>query len=87
MRHASGTSVSGNAVPTAAASAVATAERSYQISVAQLGAGIIDLQTVLNTQTALYQAETLLAQVRLTRIQAIVTLFQALGGGWELPSS
>jgi multidrug efflux system outer membrane protein len=67
--------------------AVATAERSYQISVAQLGAGIIDLQTVLNTQTALYQAETLLAQVRLTRIQAIVTLFQALGGGWELPSS
>jgi multidrug efflux system outer membrane protein len=63
--------------------AVTTAQQSYQIALAQLRAGVIDLQTVLNTQTALFQAETILAQVRLSRIQAVVTLFQALGGGWQ----
>jgi NodT family efflux transporter outer membrane factor (OMF) lipoprotein len=68
--------------------AVATAQRSYEIALEQLRAGVIDLQTVLNTQTALFQAQTTLAQVRLTRIQAIVQLFQALGGGWQAaPSS
>ena len=38
-----------------------------------------------NTQQTLFQAQDQLAQVRLTRLQAIVSLFQALGGGWVLP--
>jgi multidrug efflux system outer membrane protein len=63
--------------------AVTTARRSDEIALAQLRAGVVDLQTVLNTQTALFQTETLLSQVRLTRFQAIVQLFQALGGGWQ----
>ncbi|MDB5408692.1 MAG: putative multidrug efflux outer membrane protein family [Rhodospirillales bacterium] len=63
--------------------AVTTARQSYDIALAQLRAGVVDLQTVLNTETALFQSETLLAQVRLTHIQAIVTLYQALGGGWQ----
>jgi multidrug efflux system outer membrane protein len=67
--------------------AVTTARGSYEISVAQLRAGIVDLLTVLNTQSALFQAETTLAQVRLTRTQAIVQLFQALGGGWQVAPS
>src|SRR4029077_186730 len=67
--------------------AVATARGSYDISLAQLRAGIVDLLTVLNTQSALFQAETTLAQVRLTRTQAIVQLFQALGGGWQVAPS
>jgi NodT family efflux transporter outer membrane factor (OMF) lipoprotein len=67
--------------------AVATAQRSYDISLAQLRAGVIDLLTVLNTQNALFQAETTLAQVRLARTQAIVQLFQALGGGWRAATS
>jgi outer membrane protein TolC len=66
---------------------VTTARGSYEISVAQLRAGIVDLLTVLNTQSALFQAETTLAQVRLTRTQAIVQLFQALGGGWQVAPS
>jgi multidrug efflux system outer membrane protein len=67
--------------------AVTTARRSYEISLAQLRAGVIDLQTVLNTQTALFQAETALVQVRLVHYQAIVQLFQALGGGWQAAST
>jgi NodT family efflux transporter outer membrane factor (OMF) lipoprotein len=67
--------------------AVTTARGSYEISVAQLRAGVVDLLTVLNTQSALFQAETTLAQVRLTRTQAIVQLFQALGGGWQVAPS
>jgi multidrug efflux system outer membrane protein len=67
--------------------AVRTARHSYDIALAQLRAGVIDMQTVLNTQSALFQAEDLLAQVRLTRTQAVVQLFQALGGGWQVASS
>lgn len=38
--------------------------------------------TVLQTQQTLFQAVDLLAQARLARLQAIVSLYQALGGGW-----
>ena len=41
-----------------------------------------NLVTVLNTQQTLYQAQDALAQARLARLQAIVSLYQALGGGW-----
>jgi outer membrane protein TolC len=38
---------------------------------------------VLNVQTTLFQAEDALVQAQLARLQAIVSLYQALGGGWE----
>jgi len=44
--------------------------------------GTIDLVTVLQTQQTLYQALDLLVQARLAHVQAIVSLYQALGGGW-----
>src|SRR5882724_8352989 len=62
--------------------AVTTARRAYELSEQQLRAGTIDITTVLNTQRTLFQAEDQLVVVRLTRLQAIVSLFQALGGGW-----
>jgi outer membrane protein TolC len=65
--------------------AVTTARRAYELSEQQLRAGTIDITTVLNTQRTLFQAEDQLVVVRLTRLQAIVSLFQALGGGWVLP--
>ena len=40
---------------------------------------------MLNTQLALFQAQDMLAQARLARLQAVVSLFQALGGGWQKP--
>jgi multidrug efflux system outer membrane protein len=44
--------------------------------------GADDLLTLLDAQRTLFQAEDQLAQVRLTRLQASVGLYKALGGGW-----
>jgi NodT family efflux transporter outer membrane factor (OMF) lipoprotein len=44
--------------------------------------GIDDLLTVLDAQRTLFAAEDQLAQVRLSRLQASIGLFKALGGGW-----
>jgi multidrug efflux system outer membrane protein len=66
------------------AEAVATARRAYELSETQLRAGTIDITTVLNTQRTLFTEQDQLVVVQLTRRQAIVSLFQALGGGWVL---
>jgi outer membrane protein TolC len=47
-----------------------------------LRAGTVNLITVLQTQQTLLIAENTLAQVRLTKLLAASSLFQALGGGW-----
>ena len=62
---------------------VAAARKAYAISTVQLQTGTVDLQTVLNTENALFPAEDSLAQARFSRLQATVSLFKALGGGWE----
>jgi len=67
------------------AEAVATARRAYELSETQLRAGTIDITTVLNTQRTLFSEQDQLVLVQLTRRQAIVSLFQAIGGGWMLP--
>ena len=55
----------------------------HQLAGDQLRAGTADIVTVLNVQTTLFQAEDSLVQAQLARLQAIVSLYQALGGGWE----
>ena len=67
------------------AEAVRTAQRSLDIARAQLGAGTIDIVTVLNTQTTLFGDQDTLAQVRIARFEAVVSLYKALGGGWSGP--
>jgi NodT family efflux transporter outer membrane factor (OMF) lipoprotein len=62
---------------------VAASRRAFELSEQQLRAGTADIVTVLNTQTTLFQAEDLLSQAQLARLLAIVSLYQALGGGWE----
>jgi outer membrane protein, multidrug efflux system len=63
--------------------AVDKARRAYEFAQAQFHAGIINILTVLNTETALFTAQDALAQVKLTHLQALVNLFNALGGGWQ----
>jgi NodT family efflux transporter outer membrane factor (OMF) lipoprotein len=63
--------------------ATAAAQRAYDISVAQLRAGTIDLVTVLTAQTALFSAEDALVTAKLAQLQAEVSLYKALGGGWQ----
>lgn len=45
--------------------------------------GADDQLTVLEAQRTLFQAEDQLAQIRLARLQASVSLFKALGGAWQ----
>ncbi|MDB5486195.1 MAG: efflux system, outer rane lipoprotein NodT, partial [Tardiphaga sp.] len=62
---------------------LAASQRAFGLAEQQLRAGTADIVTVLNTQLTLFQAQDLLSQVQLSRLLAIVSLYQALGGGWE----
>lgn len=61
---------------------LASSRRAYDIAVQRLREGTVDLVTVLQTQTTLFQAEDVLTQVRANRYLAAIALYQALGGGW-----
>jgi multidrug efflux system outer membrane protein len=63
---------------------VTASRRAFELAEQRLLAGTTDTTTVLNTQQTLFQAEDQLALARLARLQAIVSLYQALGGGWAL---
>lgn len=62
---------------------VEAAREAFGIASLQYRQGAADLLTVLQTQQTLFQAEDQLAQSALANRQAIVHLFEALGGGWQ----
>ena len=61
---------------------VASSRRAFDIAEQRLREGTVDLVTVLQTQQTLYAADDALVQAQLAHVQAIVSLYQALGGGW-----
>ncbi len=65
--------------------AVAAAQRAADIARAQMAAGTVDITTVLTSETTLFADQDLLVQVRLARAQALLNLYNALGGGWVAP--
>lgn len=67
--------------------AVATARRAAEIARAQMDAGTVDIVTVLNTETTLFNDEDTLATLRISYLQAGVALYRALGGGWQRDAS
>lgn len=62
---------------------VSSSRRAFELAEQQLRAGTADIVTVLNVQQTLFQAVDALSQAQLARLLAIVSLYQALGGGWE----
>jgi multidrug efflux system outer membrane protein len=62
---------------------LSSSRRAFDLAEQQLKAGTADIVTVLNTQLTLFQAEDAYSQAQLARLLAIVSLYQALGGGWE----
>ena len=62
---------------------VSSSRRAFGLAEQQLKAGTADIVTVLNVQLTLFQAEDALWQAQLARLLAFVSLYQALGGGWE----
>jgi NodT family efflux transporter outer membrane factor (OMF) lipoprotein len=63
--------------------AVAVAQRAADIAKAQVAAGTSDIVTALQAENTLFTDLDTLAQVRLTRFQALLNLYKALGGGWS----
>jgi outer membrane protein, multidrug efflux system len=61
---------------------VAASRKAFDVAETQLRGGTVNLITVLQTQQTLFTAENTLVQVRLSKLLAAVSLFQALGGGW-----
>jgi len=61
---------------------VDASRRAFQIAETRLREGTVDLVTVLITQQALFTAEENQVIARLARLQAVLSLYQALGGSW-----
>ena len=61
---------------------VESAREAFKIAQPQYRQGDTDLLTMLQAQQTLFSAEDQLAQTTLARMQAVVHLFEALGGGW-----
>ncbi|WP_223487996.1 efflux transporter outer membrane subunit [Pseudomonas sp. A-RE-19] len=60
------------------------AQSAFDIAQRRYQAGAEDLLTVLQTQRTLYAAQDLNVQLRLSRLQASIALYKALGGGWQV---
>jgi len=58
----------------------------FRISELQYREGTIDILSLLNAQQNLFAAQQSLVQVKLSRLQAYLALYNALGGGWEQKS-
>lgn len=61
---------------------VTSSRRAFELSETRLREGVADLVVVTQTQQTLFTAEDNLVLARLARLQAVLSLFQALGGGW-----
>lgn len=59
------------------------ARTAFQIAESRYQAGAEDLLRVLDTQRTLYAAQDQNVQLRLSRVQASIALYKALGGGWQ----
>jgi outer membrane protein, multidrug efflux system len=61
---------------------VTSSRRAFDIGEQRLREGTVDLVTVLQIQQTLYTAQLAQVQAHLEYVQAVLSLYQALGGGW-----
>lgn len=67
--------------------AVSAYQESVRLSRIRYDEGLASYFEVLDSQQLLFPAEIRLAQVQLQQLLAVVTLYRALGGGWEIPDA
>jgi multidrug efflux system outer membrane protein len=60
-----------------------SAKKSYKLSLKRFRHGVANFLSVLDSQQSWYQARQTLITTRLARLQNLVTLYTALGGGWH----
>ncbi len=66
---------------------VRAAAEAFRISELQYREGVTDLLSVLQSQQTLFTAEDQLVQTKQARLEAVVGLYQSLGGGWTVAST
>ena len=66
------------------AAAVAALQQAVVLANLRYDAGLSNYLEVLDAQEQLYPAQNARAQTRLARLQTLVQLYKALGGGWNL---
>lgn len=69
----------------ALAAAAAAARNAALLARNQYSAGLIDFQSVLDTERSVLSVEDNLASTRADGISALIRLYKALGGGWTPP--
>src|SRR6185437_9293057 len=62
---------------------VDAANTAYQLSLQLFRQGVTNFLSVLDSQVTSYQAQQTLIAIRLARLQNLVALYTALGGGWS----
>ncbi|HEX8956477.1 MAG TPA: efflux transporter outer membrane subunit [Burkholderiaceae bacterium] len=62
---------------------VEQAKYAFGLSKIRYREGAEDLMTVIDTQRSLSDAQNQLGEIKLDRLQATVSLYKALGGGWQ----
>jgi NodT family efflux transporter outer membrane factor (OMF) lipoprotein len=62
---------------------VEQASYAFNLSTIRYREGAEDLMTVIDTERSLSDAQSQLGQIKLDRLQATVSLYKALGGGWH----
>lgn len=67
--------------------AVRQSRELFRLAESRYREGATDLITLLDAQRSLLSARDQLTQVRLAELQAAVSLFRALGGGWQASSA
>jgi outer membrane protein TolC len=69
------------------ADAVKAAQRSLEIADRQYNEGLVDFQRVLDSQRTLFSEQDQLVASRGSQSQSLITLYKAMGGGWEAARS
>lgn len=67
------------------ADSVKAYKEAVEVSNQRYLSGLADYFEVLEAQQQLFPAENALAQTRFARLQTLVQLYRALGGGWDVP--
>src|SRR5690606_8255220 len=62
-----------------------SAEESFRLAQVRYREGVADFQTVLNSQNSLFSTRNAYLNTKLTQLNAVVDLYQGLGGGWQAP--
>lgn len=64
---------------------LAAAEEAFRIAEVRYEEGVTEYQTVLTAQTTLFSSRNAYLDTKLARLNALISLYQALGGGWQAP--